>query len=251
MRFYEPVQRHAERLREWARAHGPAIRDLAVLTVLGLGASWLLISFDMLEAFHEFSRAHEDWELDDIVLSGTIVFSVCAMIFSLRRWREAAELLRQANTDVLTGLANRRKCWDILELESDRARRYQRPLSLIMFDLDRFKNVNDVHGHDVGDEVLKSVARTVQAGLRASDTLTRWGGEEFMIVCVESDIARARLLAERLRAAVERSEIPVAGHITASFGVAQLGDDKDLDVFIRRVDDRLYEAKSAGRNRVA
>lgn len=248
-RAAQALARLLDRLPGWIREHRAAIIDLVVLGLLGGAGMVLLVETDLVESFYEFSREHEDWQLDDFVLAGTIVVSICATIFSTRRWREVAGLLRRANTDALTGLLNRRRAWEILELEWDRSRRYGRPLSLIMFDLDHFKEVNDRYGHDAGDQVLKVVAASVQSELRATDAVARWGGEEFMIVCVETDIDNARPLAERLRTGIEACHVAGVGRVTASFGVAQISqEDKDIDALARRVDDRLYAAKDGGRN---
>ena len=119
-----------------------------------------------------------------------------------------------------------------------------------MLDLDHFKEINDRNGHLAGDRVLRSVAQTIQEQMRNMDILMRWGGEEFIVVSVETDQAEARQVAERLRAAIEASPHQNNVHPTGSFGITQLQDDGTLDSFLRRVDDKLYEAKSSGRNKV-
>lgn len=199
----------------------PAYLDAVVPVVRGALVSALLIAFDITEEFFELARAHDDWELDEIALSVLVVFNGVLAIFSLRRWREAVGLLREATTDSLTGLANRRKGDEVLEREAQRAERYRRPLSVILFDLDHFKAVNDRYGHEVGDRVLQAVARAVSEDLRNTDLVTRRGGEEFLVICAETPLDGAGRLAERLRQAIARLTLRSLGSVTASFGVAQ------------------------------
>ena len=185
------------------------------------------------------------------MLTSAAVLSICLTIFSLRRWAEAASLLQQANTDSLTGLFNRRKGWEVIEQEMNRARRYHRPVSLIMFDIDHFKAINDTYGHLAGDHVLKTIAKTIQEKLRSTDTFVRWGGEEFMIISAETDLSGARQLAERLRKSIENCSVRNMSRLTASFGVTQFTASDNFDSFTQRVDAKLYDAKSTGRNKVA
>lgn len=163
---------------------------------------------------------------------------------------QAAELEKLAITDRLTGLCNRRRLDEILDREVDVVRRYDFPLSVIMADIDQFKSVNDTHGHQVGDEVLVAVAAQFKGGVRKTDTLGRWGGEEFMMLCPGTDLGRASGVAEQLRRRVEACDIPVVGRKTCSFGVAQLLGQESAKELIRRADGALYRAKELGRNRV-
>jgi diguanylate cyclase (GGDEF)-like protein len=165
-----------------------------------------------------------------------------------------AELRTQAVTDGLTGLANRRRFQEILEGEIARARRSGLPLSLAILDIDRFKQVNDTHGHQQGDRLLQAVAMTLQARTRRSDEPARYGGEEFAVVLPATDLDEAHEAAEALRRAVEDLEIPLPGGgrlaVTASLGVAELHPDADDKAsLIASADAALYEAKRAGRNR--
>ncbi len=163
---------------------------------------------------------------------------------------QRAQLARLASTDDLTGLANRRAFTRQLEVEIERARRYARPLSLVLFDLDHFKAVNDTHGHAVGDQVLTAVANRVGRGVRAGEMLARVGGEEFAWILPEADSQGASRAAERALEALRGTTHGAAGIVTASMGVAQLaGPEDDLSMLYRRADDALYEAKAGGRDR--
>ncbi|MFL6209840.1 MAG: diguanylate cyclase [Pyrinomonadaceae bacterium] len=156
-----------------------------------------------------------------------------------------------AFTDHLTGLANRRRFERQLEREVARTRRYERPFCLLMLDIDHFKRVNDTHGHETGDEALRRLGNTLQAGTRGIDIAARIGGEEFAIILTETDSQRGLEVAERLREEVKATEIPGAGHVTVSIGLAEctvaLSDVREL---FSIADAALYEAKRAGRDRV-
>ena len=156
---------------------------------------------------------------------------------------------QMAMIDVLTGVSSRRRLEEVLEREMGLVRR-GRALSVILLDLDRFKSVNDRHGHEAGDEVLRSVARVLQQVARLSDVIGRWGGEEFLVVCTDTDLDGATRLAERLAAALREAAVPVVGQATASFGVTQAAAGDTLRQFIERADLALYRAKQAGRDRV-
>lgn len=155
-----------------------------------------------------------------------------------------------AITDRLTGLYNRLKLDEVLEAEITRAKRYETPLSVIILDVDYFKSVNDIHGHQVGDIVLKEVAANLLACGRKSDTLGRWGGEEFLIVLPNTNLTGALQRAQNMRASLQASSFHVVGSKTASFGVAELLQEDSEDSLIERADKALYSAKMGGRNRV-
>ncbi|WP_018872471.1 sensor domain-containing diguanylate cyclase [Thioalkalivibrio sp. ALJ16] len=166
------------------------------------------------------------------------------------RVRMEEEIRRLAHTDWLTGLANRLSLGNTLESEMERSRRYGRPLSLIMFDIDHFKDFNDDYGHETGDEVLKRLAVTVREGLREADSLGRWGGEEFLVVVPETSGSGAEAMAEKLRKAVAAMETSCPISVTASFGVTEMRPGDTPKSLTRRVDEAMYQAKEAGRNRV-
>ncbi len=169
------------------------------------------------------------------------------------------QLLKLANIDGLTGLVNRRHFDERLAEEWLRAFRNQRPLTLIMFDVDLFKRYNDRFGHLEGDECLKRIARTTQkVACRPSDIVARYGGEEFIVLLPETDSTGAITVAEKLRAEVENLRLPhpdstVAPFVTISLGVATLKPTADAtpDFCLKTVDEALYRAKEAGRNRLS
>ena len=161
-----------------------------------------------------------------------------------------AELALQALTDPLTGLANRRAFTERFEGEVTAARELSGPLSLIMLDLDHFKAVNDRHGHEVGDTVLRELARRMTSGRRDEDLVARTGGEEFAVILPGACRGPALAVAERIRVAVREREFPVAGALTISCGVAHWEAGDDPASLMRRADANLYRAKAAGRDRV-
>jgi len=165
--------------------------------------------------------------------------------------RRANELLaHQATTDTLTGIHNRLKFNNLLEMEMRKAHRYRVPLSLIMFDIDFFKQINDKYGHHAGDNVLKELVRVVFENIRKVDVFARWGGEEFMVLVPDNSIDSALLLAEKLRKKIEEHHFPNVDRITCSFGCAEFKGDRTIDDFTRMADDAMYRAKQNGRNRV-
>jgi two-component system, cell cycle response regulator len=175
-----------------------------------------------------------------------------------RSLREAQTQLRQmATTDPLLGVFNRRYLLSELPKEVERARRYERPLSVVMADLDHFKRINDVHGHAEGDAVLVSFAETARSCLRRTDWIARTGGEEFLVVLPETSAKEALLVAEKIRSACESIAIGLPSAtitVTASFGVASLTDALEtphaVAQLLRQADAALYRSKHAGRNRV-
>lgn len=177
----------------------------------------------------------------------------------LERRLEAMTLAshHRAHTDELTNLPNRRAVMRRLEEEIERARRYQRPLSLVILDLDHFKHVNDNHGHTTGDQVLITTADAMDSVIRELDMAGRMGGEEFAVILAETDLAGGHTMADRMRLEIGRRthEAPGGGsfRVTASLGVATMepGSSMTLKEFIQAADEALYKAKDLGRNRVS
>jgi diguanylate cyclase (GGDEF)-like protein/PAS domain S-box-containing protein len=176
------------------------------------------------------------------------------------RARLLEELADQARTDALTALANRRHASETLAAEVERARRYGRPLAVVLFDLDHFKNVNDDLGHAAGDAVLRCFGDVLRANARGTDVVARWGGEEFLAILHEADLDAASAFADRVRGALSSTQ-PLARFssdderrtVTVSAGVAAMrpGEEIDPDALVRRADEALYDAKESGRDRVA
>ena len=159
-----------------------------------------------------------------------------------------------ASFDGMTGLFNRRHVLSLAELEWDRHKRYTRPLSLILFDIDRFKSINDRFGHDAGDRVIVQIAEICRQEKRKSDVVARFGGEEFLLLLPETQMARAQQVAERLRRLVESCDLSTPWHAisaTVSVGVAEATSSMNtIFHLIKTADNALYAAKNAGRNRV-
>lgn len=158
------------------------------------------------------------------------------------------ELQQMAITDGLTRVYNRRYAMTRLEEEIERARRYNHPLSLFIMDIDNFKKINDQYGHQVGDRVLIKLAKTCQQLVRSSDVVTRFGGEEFMLILPEADQKSAMIVAEKIRTEIQRLDYNVQGlHVTISGGVCEVGQNS-LNEVIKIADENLYKAKHSGKN---
>ena len=180
-----------------------------------------------------------------------ILYFFSEMKVRLRETQAVADQMSLlAQTDVLTGIPNRRAVEALLKQEVQRASRYDLPLSLIVFDLDHFKQLNDTLGHDAGDKVLVGVARTVESRLCESDQFGRWGGEEFAVVTKETSFTSACQLADRIRKTIENHEFEQGYRLSASFGVATHRPGDSVATLFKRADVALYRAKALGRNRV-
>ncbi|WP_345533855.1 GGDEF domain-containing protein [Viridibacterium curvum] len=235
------------RFQSWLTSNRIRARELGLLLFACTGAAvWLFIldapgaTYILPAATHVSQRPALMWGFTSLALA----------LFAWRRWREIDALLEEAETDVLTGLHNRRMIESLLEREFDRAMRYGRPLSLILIDVDHFKRVNDTHGHAVGDNVLATLARRVQRRMRISDHFGRWGGEEFLLICPETDTTDAMLVADRLRKSIRHKPMRLVGTVTASFGVSTYTGQGDYTALIDEADHYLYAAKLQGRDRV-
>ena len=206
---------------------------------------WISIKYEKVADYSFF------WKL-----IGGIIFLLLLVIYRERvisRYNHKLKLMNQelariSKIDPLTGVANRYSLADFFRQEVARKKRYHSNFSVIMVDLDHFKQVNDDFGHNVGDKVLQTVAKILSDHVRANDVVGRWGGEEFIILCPQSNHSGILRLAESLRQTIAVSDFPDVGQITASFGVTVYGEDESLETFIKRVDDALYEAKDRGRN---
>ncbi|HEX5130583.1 MAG TPA: GGDEF domain-containing protein [Usitatibacter sp.] len=205
--------------------------------------------------------------LDSFTVMNSTVFILLALLVSLllarvfeasnrRAFALEQQLTSEARTDAMTGLPNRRSLEEAATAEVKRGTRTGSPLAVIICDIDHFKQVNDRHGHDVGDRVLRAVADTLRTVARESDALGRWGGEEFLMVLPETDENAAFIVAERMRKVVEAAPMPVPGlKVTISLGVAGLlpggSEPERWREAVRRADDAMYRSKAQGRNRVS
>jgi diguanylate cyclase (GGDEF)-like protein len=192
--------------------------------------------------------AQRVWQQSERLLLRTVADQVALAVSHARLF---AQIQRQALTDALTGCFNRRAFDLQLERDLNLATRTRQSVALIMLDIDHFKRVNDTHGHDAGDAALRFLAEVLRAELRSVDTAARYGGEEFAIILPQADLDGALLVSERLRARLERTDVPIVGHITASFGLAAFPQHASTPAqLVTLADQALYEAKSAGRNRI-
>jgi diguanylate cyclase (GGDEF)-like protein len=253
------------------------LNDRPMLAQPIVDATWIIVDGERNYVRRRYAN-HSKWSLvilkptHEIFASrvlGIIVTLLVALmtliyLFGKERWihdnvqmdkrlklQELARDLRfQATTDPLTGLSNRLKFNQALAAEMSRSMRYQTSLSLVLYDVDNFKAVNDTHGHQIGDKVLMQLSRFVPGLLRDTDLLARWGGEEFVILTPGSDGEMAYQVAEKLRKAVEQIKFDGIGTVTCSFGVAQYVYGDTAETLTSRADDALYRAKLNGRNRV-
>ena len=161
------------------------------------------------------------------------------------QYKAEEELKKISITDTLTGVYNRKKLADIM-IKGTRRLKGRLPITILMIDIDHFKRVNDTYGHQAGDKVLKNVALTISELTRSEDIVIRWGGEEFVVLLINSDLEGAVAVGSRIREAVEKSKVTIS--VTISVGVAAYNDN--LDEAIRTADHRLYIAKENGRNQV-
>jgi diguanylate cyclase len=181
-----------------------------------------------------------------------LAISTVTYALAKRVSQQNKRLAELGRTDSLTGLVNRRECFAIAEAELERHRRTGRPVVLIIMDIDRFKRINDRYGHPVGDAVLCGVAATLRGCCRAIDTPARYGGDEFVIVMPDTDLRGAELAAQRIRERLEAFVPEQAPRVRCrlSLGAAEASPEiTDVDVWLRRADAALYEAKTAGRDR--
>lgn len=187
------------------------------------------LALSLFTALHEYARARSQMELI----------------------RVSAQLDRLSHTDELTALPNRRYMIERLEAENSRHRRHQHPYSLLYGDVDGFKAINDIYGHQIGDAALQAIAGALRSALRHHDELSRWGGEEFLALLPETNARVAADVAEKLRAAVEDIRFEQGGRLiplTMSFGVHTVTCHGKIDGFIHHADQKLYRAKKSGKN---
>lgn len=181
----------------------------------------------------------------------SVTFLVLMMIAQRRNEQRILDEMEHLSLhDSLTKVGNRRFFTTVFENELAKNKRYHHPLSLILFDIDHFKDINDTLGHAAGDKVLKELAALIEIQLRSSDALARWGGEEFIVVLPETDLANAAATAEKMRQCIEAYSFSIKEPIRCSFGVIECSEDESFENALIRVDCLLYEAKNSGRNKV-
>ncbi|MEA1892261.1 MAG: diguanylate cyclase [Campylobacterota bacterium] len=164
--------------------------------------------------------------------------------------KKTAKLEKLASTDKLTGVYNRVKLDEDVSANYSHFTKHNENFSIIIIDIDKFKDVNDIYGHQVGDIILKEVTQQIQKNIRSTDTLGRWGGEEFMVICPKSDYKIAYIVAQKIRKSIESHDFSKVGKITASSGVYDIELGQDIQTMINHADTLLYDVKKSGRNNV-
>ena len=203
------------------------------------------------KAREELQKAHDGLEMRVRERTADLANTNKALQGEIAERKKAEEKLRElSEKDPLTSIYNRRKLYEFMDIEIARVKRYGRPLSLIMFDFDHFKLVNDRYGHTIGDIVLTSSSKLIQGIMRRVDVFARYGGEEFIILVPETDVEGAVTLAEKIRISVQQHTYPEVGEITISAGVTACVGSDTKETLIKRADEALYTAKERGRNRV-
>jgi diguanylate cyclase (GGDEF)-like protein len=219
----------------------------------------LCLTFTSLDAFtHDTIQSLIPPAYIKIINYTNIVISFAAIGIISYYFRVASltlehELELLAHTDSLTGLYNRHRMQELLELQTAMFSRNRSKFTLIIVDIDHFKKINDTYGHFCGDYVLREAASLMKKNLRKGDVLARWGGEEFLIMLPDTDIKGARIMAEKVRKAIAGKHFHLAGEnfsVTMTFGLAQHEIDSSIEDSLKQADNELYEGKKAGRNRV-
>ena len=219
--------------------------------LVGFTALFVSLLTDVLDEFLEQPDLVTTIFEDLLQITGYALIIVGIWFWILHNNEMTAKLKRLATTDHLTSASNRRQFEEAIGRDIQRAARYAKEvLSVIIFDIDRFKKINDTFGHPVGDEVLRTIARIVRDNIRVTDMFARIGGEEFTVSTPRTELAGAQFVAEKLREAIQAHTFETVGAVTIGVGVAELKQDEDIEAFVGRADGAMYEAKESGRNRV-
>jgi diguanylate cyclase (GGDEF)-like protein len=219
------------------------------LATITEGKRWSQYVLDNPELIHKAIIIKDD--VEHIFTVSVTAFTIDNSVKYVAVMRDITELEKVASTDMLTQLDNRKKTDEFIRFCIEKYKRTKEPFSIIILDIDFFKEVNDTYGHDVGDEILKVFSNILSKNVRTIDHVGRWGGEEFMIVCTETDCERAKIIAEKLRIKIEENEFEYVGKRTASFGVTEYDDENmSFQELYMRADKALYAAKNEGRNMV-
>jgi len=233
------------------------ILDAVLFLILTLILYLLVRPIDMFEKIYSITRKYEKWELDELA-SLTLISFFTLLLYLLRRLYNLKIANRQirylSETDVLTGILNRRRITELITTELHRRQRYHGKASVIMTDLDCFKEINDTWGHKAGDFVLRQVTGQIGGYLRKTDLFGRLGGDEFVILLPGTDAAQARHLAQRFCTGVASFRLPWNDSflsITLSIGITEIRpEDESAEEILNRADKHLYRAKELGRNRI-
>lgn len=223
----------------------------AILSAISIYCLMLFLLF----LAHAEVFALKNTVLQALLLNAALSQGVCIFclfgVVKLKRTKDAsnlhaAQMEKAANIDGLLGIGNRR----MLQNELNTMASGFTPFSLLLIDVDHFKAINDTHGHLVGDDILRELTQCIENSLRPEDTIGRWGGEEFLILANGTELAKAELLANRVRLAVEQQNFSTVGRVTISIGVAQFQPNTSVSHTFSNADKALYKAKNGGRNRV-
>mgnify|MGYP000340470643 CR=1 FL=1 len=225
--------------------------DLIIIIILNLICLSYFSHIDLFELLNSYTKQHESYELDEIIPT-FITISFSLTVFSVRRVMELTDLITKAEElavrDSLTGLYNRRYIDEVFYTELDRNRRNNTQFSIVMIDIDDFKKVNDTYGHNIGDQVLFQVSKLILSVSRKVDIVSRWGGEEFLILCPETNTSKASLAANRLLSVINSNEFQKVQSVTVSIGVVCSRIDESFESIVNRADECMYQAKKNGKN---
>ncbi|OAJ95087.1 GGDEF domain-containing protein [Vibrio bivalvicida] len=221
------------------------------MSIYALYGVFRLIMLPFADRIDDFMVANWIQQLAFITIMTMIIFIGFAITWMLTG-RLVATIYDSSLKDELTRLYNRRALEEFAPKEVARAQRFEHPLSVLLIDIDKFKKINDMYGHQAGDHVLKTIGRILRIETRKNDFSFRYGGEEFLIILPETSLKQAQIVAEKLRSVIGRTTMLPSNRefCTASFGVSELQEGEHWEVLIERADKALYDAKNQGRNRV-
>lgn len=211
---------------------------------------WEAVTFNLLGvlALSPLLYDYPDFQQLSDMVGAIFITNVFGLVFAARSEHQRMQLEELARKDIMTNTGNRRALTEELDRILALNKRNKMDVVMIMFDIDRFKDVNDTNGHHVGDQVLSEIADIIRSRIRSSDNFFRYGGEEFVILAPDTDIETATHLAESLRELVEKTPLSANLKLTISLGVAGLSNESNFEQWLQRADTALYQAKQSGRN---
>jgi len=228
------VRRHYVNHSQWSLVILQESQEIFASRLLGIATTFVMTIFTLAYLLGRERAIHDHVQMEK----------------RLELQKLASDMRFRATTDTLTGLNNRLRFNEAIALEISRSQRYGTPFSLVLYDIDHFKAVNDAHGHLTGDKVLVQLSKFVAGQIRAEDVIARWGGEEFAILLPETNMEMASRFAEKLKDSICKILFEEVGPLTCSFGIAELEDGDTAKTLVARADTALYQAKLMGRNRV-